>query len=1232
MQSQSVSQSVLVLIVASVSWIGWGFGAARAEEKPTKGVRSLEDLEDKFGDEWTSQDPAILPSVKPLGTQPTQNEAAQVRHGIESSAFCVQAVQAKDPVGSSEVATPEPFEDCKGEYEASASLLGGSGPDSCTDDTKVVCAYDSVYHVQHYLLSVVNLNQIVVKTYNLQSYEGPGGTTVPDTLTYLMRCLDANCTYGDTLVIDDDGNSETPCDPGSPGTCYDSKIVFTPTATGTYRVVVASYYQGREGFADVSVTINGWSPVVYTNRFFGGYHVRDKEVRQNDVLLVGKNSNDMGMDGNPEYHDSTLLYLTNGAASCAARCGTFRFNDDTTFGSSTLRLSRMDIPSNYGSSVARILVGVFDRVDGSNNPYRMNARLVHVRRHTSSGGWWSGPGQEDHDGDGLTAEVESGVGSCDQAADAPPDGVGVQYMRCSDFEFLVNDRVNQSHPGLCPSDDAKCWHPWDSDNDGLRDDWEVWAAVVKRAGSAPVGPYYACDDCASIPLLQATTCPTGHYCTALPLSALSDPDPSRYDVFFVSDYWKCTGSYCAADHSGGSTQHSVTQDQQDLLPRVWTDDPGSCWDGRIPTTVYPCDDPQRDLPYKVAMHLYNGRAHLLPDDTAAFEFGANGTRSYFSRWFDSAKKYTHVFRYALATHMGGGQSGTRTMVWGNWLQESPVVVTTFSHETGHLLGLNDAEPSDCGLQGQCPEAYNRCAPFFCSDGRNKAYGQNPNLPSLMNYSYARLRPKHYPVPGIGEPPFDSCSESYLRFSKGLNPVLMESSVWETENWSWRAGKRVSEVFCFNDLNWCGSPANPYHPYCSGSTCRIDWDALRLDGTQPPEPYSFDISYGRWCGAEPINECCPQGQDCASLAWCAMDALEDRNEWLTMIALGKQNLGPTWADDFTIYQDSFNSANTGNYAGWDFTIQKNLQYENALYPHNLCVAPADCPTSGCRWDVCQGASDCKKGQQCLGSSCWCDSDDDCYSAWCDVSVGICRTDWGVCECAAHGDCPRSYQNVCLPNGVCNNIWLATDDNQVTRMVWARPPRESARFAGPGQGNYIRLVNSGSTSPIWTIGGDHEEFQVEFDFRFEGFSAGQTRQILVSSGSFTAAIVPCGSAACLHFSVPRQTNALYFPGCTQGRRIERHRWYRVRWSLRGASDHYVTVQAWDMKQGGYSGGIEESGCVYRSFPSPLPDTGDVFLGWNGQDDGYRLKALVDNVSLFNYRADGRPSECEDQAACP
>lgn len=135
-----------------------------------------------------------------------------------------------------------------------------------------------------------------------------------------------------------------------------------------------------------------------------------------------------------------------------------------------------------------------------------------------------------------------------------------------------------------------------------------------------------------------------------------------------------------------------------------------------------------------------------------------------------------------------------------------------------------------------------------------------------------------------------------------------------------------------------------------------------------------------------------------------------------------------------------------------------------------------------------------------------------------------------------------------------------------------------------------------------------------------------------GSFTATIVRCGSAACLQFSVPRQSGTLYFPGCTQGSFIERHRWYRVRWSLKGGSDHYVNVQAWDLRQGGYSGELEESGCVYRSFPSNLPDTGDVFIGWNGQDDGYRLKGLVDNVSLFHYRLDDRPSGCEDQAACP
>jgi len=177
---------------------------------------------------------------------------------------------------------------------------------------------------------------------------------------------------------------------------------------------------------------------------------------------------------------------------------------------------------------------------------------------------------------------------------------------------------------------------------------------------------------------------------------------------------------------------------------------------------------------------------------------------------------------------------------------------------------------------------------------------------------------------------------------------------------------------------------------------------------------------------------------------------------------------------------------------------------------------------------------------------------------------------------------------------------------------RPPRESAEFGGPGSGDSLRVVNSGATSPIETIGNDNS-FEIRFDFRWD--SDGPTTQVLWASGAFTLTLYHVGNQGWLFANV--EDNLISFPQGSVGGYLEPHRWYRVTWNATiGRGTHLLQVIAWNMRQAQYDPSLPESGCLWRGYTTDMTTVGDVWVGYDGSTDAMRFKGRMDAVQLRNY----------------
>lgn len=296
--------------------------------------------------------------------------------------------------------------------------------DGCLDSSRTVCRNRDTHRVYWKDLWVAAGSEVEVKTSDLQSVDG----SVPDTLVYILACGSTSCTSGTIIQIDDDHNLDT----SNP---FDSHATVTVANAGTIRVLVVGYDKDRHGRADIQILVDRTSVWLDSDRMFGGWPLKSKELRAGDRLWVGKDTDDSavnGLAGYPQYHDAMLWVLGTTAHDCVSgNCGRFEHVDDVAYGTATTFLPWLEIPSSFGAStMSTVLVGVYGSassdtcgasqcpVGGGPQPrWKMNARLFHQRRSDILGGGWSHADAADYDGDGLNREIELQLGTCDLPTD-----------------------------------------------------------------------------------------------------------------------------------------------------------------------------------------------------------------------------------------------------------------------------------------------------------------------------------------------------------------------------------------------------------------------------------------------------------------------------------------------------------------------------------------------------------------------------------------------------------------------------------------------------------------------------------------------------------------------------------------------------------------------------------------------------------------------------------------------
>jgi hypothetical protein len=212
------------------------------------------------------------------------------------------------------------------------------------------------------------------------------------------------------------------------------------------------------------------------------------------------------------------------------------------------------------------------------------------------------------------------------------------------------------------------------------------------------------------------------------------------------------------------------------------------------------------------------------------------------------------------------------------------------------------------------------------------------------------------------------------------------------------------------------------------------------------------------------------------------------------------------------------------------------------------------------------------------------------------------------------CTVALQQTCEgPNSsVCRTFQFATTNPPGTDD----PPKESAALDGATQA--IQLVNQDATSPIATIGGDHDKFEAFIDVRWDGFAAGEYQHVIAASGAFRLTVDAGANGPTLTanlYGTPGST-LTWPPPFTPGLQVGR--WYRIVWGVSASAGHLLRVQPWHLTLGRYYMASEpESTCIWKIWSGNLADAGDVWFGHHPSlPDATRLAGRLDNVNLFNY----------------
>lgn len=1108
--------------------------------------------------------------------------------------------------------------------------------------------------------TVTSGQAVEVSTSNLTLAGAPWASSTPDSVIYLLRCAAGDCTQGSIIAVNDDGNSATTANGTYPWDNLDSRIQIASgsLAAGTYYVLVLKYGLNGEGRgriqARVGPTLGSLTTVVDVTRTFAGSlpdgRLLVRELKANDVVAVGRDDNTGTLlasapanypflQANPEYADSTLWMFSNATANCTSNCGNFQQNQDafqffSGANPSRVALSRA-IVAGAASTTPLVAIGTAnERLSG--NEGAINVRLLHVRKHSTQGGGWTCNEQVDLDGDGLPWDLEDDVGSCDRVlASVNPitdtgSDIGILGRNCREYAGFINQQVNQWQTGSAcpttflsslpsnPSSHTNCWDPKDSDNDGLRDDQEVFAAVGAFA-TQPQPPLYEAAASGSIITISTaySTCPSG-WCTGVDLSAYYDPSPNSYDVFIHNSAFECTGPQCTSDkfQSGiRASQELIDEDQQMLLDS-WTESARDCWD----STATCSGGGSADRPYMVRMHAMNGSRLTMVDSLGLGETSWGGL--YAARRFGYSPtnwplpwKLLMLSRFTISGTREGGQSDYgRVASWGN--DEAGRVNTSFIHEVGHTLSLHHSH-NDRGLPAPNPTSIGgseasgcsdalctisacRCKSPSCAGGScTKVFdAENPVSPSVMSYSKlagsATMKSALAPIIPITTTlcaPSIGYSRRWHSYSKGLNPSLNESSLIEklprtAETMRLIQHLRSTGTMTEADSSDC-SPNHPCRnlygvsdsavPYCDVEHCYVDWNEDRVVSTSP---VSYDLSRGDWDG---------DGD-------CDNDLLGDINEWGRIMSLGRQLLRTTFIpDEYHVLKVSFAGGVAANLASDSLSEQPSVVGQlatgvAATYWRNMCTASSECRanSAACRKDFCASTSQCRQGATgCTAGVCACTSDQHCFSGLC--SSGKCATDFGICTGTVGS--PQQCFSIPVPAGESDTTdglgMCETHRTGAATLPWIDKsewkPYHSLALPGPGSAAYLSLDAGAHTHG--SLLSQSGKVSVRVDFYWDGFTtATDGIQVLFESefGRIQLEQSQLLGWSKRHARLRLSADGNLMVNLKVPSTVRANRWHRLTWVIDTQSGiQWAELRQWNMSTGVMNSATSE--CWQLGLPS-------------------------------------------------
>lgn len=937
--------------------------------------------------------------------------------------------------------------------------------------------------------------------------------------------------------------------------------------------------------------------------------------------------------------------------------------------------------------------------------FRLMVHHAHADQRVGAS-WWCNE-KRDWDGDGLSWELEEQLGSCDTVdqhpatvgigVGAPNSGVG---FGCRDFASLISAGIadlgdspsdfNQVrlHSGYTPSvhlphcpplpnptsdpfanadwqpesgqnlppNDPNhlqyCWHADDSDNDGLKDAWEVWG-VGFWCTATPSAPYFDAGVCTPFPTHTdpssnpfAAAIAEQNFCTAEPLSARSGVAPDIFDVLVDTAYTACTTPGMCSKGSPSQPVHDHRyltepgESQGETMSKIFTDHPQTCWDGSSP----PCIDAERDIPYRAALHWYNSVIIDRADDATVDELEYSSQQ--YCNMIKGPRRWAHLTHHFIANHPSDGDAATGGLhtEMSNGDQSSYDSAAAI-HELGHGLGLHHSvAPGPAQNNSTCVNQrtwLDGCDPSTGAGIGSQAIGfptggtsSSTVVPhrSIMGLSYDHggvlAKSAALPPQQINNP---TCNAENDGFSKGLNQAINEQGVKEWQDGSadvdgkfgaWRAIKLARELNCYNAVEKIQCPANPFGygfgnaPQCSQMGCSFDWNGDDVNQGSNVV-YPWDVSHGNtYAGQDNDNVMCLAGPPTATQpvdeCRCEDDVLRDVNEWRRLVTLGRWALGQDHASfrDVAVYMDSFNSGGVHNDANWsqaDLPVTAQGDFSNQVapgstdfdvhYPVNRCAAGAACSFE------CEDGADCISGT-CeptpSGTRCQCATDDECPGNYCDGAH--CSEQLGWLTCSTQPEC---FPLLCTVYGYCMS---STPSSGPVGM--GRPPSNSMRFGGSGAMDFLRLQHTGTHSPIRAIE-DSGQLQVRFDLRID-MHPGDGPAWLFRWGSL--ALTAEGPPDDLTLRVTAGAFQFEFQGT---RPVRGGLWHRITlWvyeGMGGVALQLATLSPMTNKW------IENPECMWSMGAVAFQPTQDLWFGSAGTSaplSAAPLRGRMDNISVFSY----------------